>query len=92
MLGKLALTFRSLVLCAFACGLAANGFSRGDRLALVGDNRPRLYWAMAAAFWFAAPTASLASPPSRQAIPGKTASLSQMSHRADSAMPASFWV
>jgi long-chain acyl-CoA synthetase len=34
---------------AFACGLAANGFRRGDRLALVGDNRPRLYWAMAAA-------------------------------------------
>lgn len=34
---------------AFACGLAANGFARGDRLALVGDNRPRLYWAMAAA-------------------------------------------
>ena len=34
---------------AFACGLAASGFNRGDRLALVGDNRPRLYWAMAAA-------------------------------------------
>ncbi|HEV2063866.1 MAG TPA: AMP-binding protein, partial [Thermoanaerobaculia bacterium] len=34
---------------AFACGLAASGFTRGDRLALVGDNRPRLYWAMAAA-------------------------------------------
>ena len=34
---------------AFACGLAAGGFARGDRLALVGDNRPRLYWAMAAA-------------------------------------------
>jgi long-chain acyl-CoA synthetase len=34
---------------AFACGLSASGFRRGDRLALVGDNRPRLYWAMAAA-------------------------------------------
>ena len=34
---------------AFACGLAANGFARGDRLAVVGDNRPRLYWALAAA-------------------------------------------
>ncbi|MGB5081563.1 MAG: AMP-binding protein [Burkholderiales bacterium] len=34
---------------AFACGLAALGFSRGDHLGLVGDNRPRLYWAMAAA-------------------------------------------
>ena len=34
---------------AFACGLAANGFARGDRLAVIGDNRPRLYWALAAA-------------------------------------------
>jgi long-chain acyl-CoA synthetase len=34
---------------AFACGLAASGFARGDRLAIIGDNRPRLYWAMAAA-------------------------------------------
>ncbi|MEP6767321.1 MAG: AMP-binding protein [Acidobacteriota bacterium] len=34
---------------ALACGLAARGFSRGDRIAIIGDNRPRLYWAMAAA-------------------------------------------
>ena len=34
---------------ALACGLSASGFRRGDRLAVVGDNRPRLYWAMAAA-------------------------------------------
>jgi long-chain acyl-CoA synthetase len=32
-----------------ACGLAAQGFKRGMNLAIVGDNRPRLYWAMAAA-------------------------------------------
>ena len=32
-----------------ACGLAARGFKRGDTLAIIGDNRPRLYWAMAAA-------------------------------------------
>ena len=32
-----------------ACGLAALGFRRGMNLAVVGDNRPRLYWAMAAA-------------------------------------------
>jgi long-chain acyl-CoA synthetase len=32
-----------------ACGLAARGFKRGDTLAVVGDNRPRLYWGMAAA-------------------------------------------
>ena len=25
------------------------GFKRGDNLAIVGDNRPQLYWAMAAA-------------------------------------------
>ncbi len=34
---------------ALACGLAARGFSRGERIAIIGDNRPRLYWAMAAA-------------------------------------------
>ncbi|NMM36318.1 MAG: long-chain fatty acid--CoA ligase [Glaciimonas sp.] len=34
---------------ALACGLAAQGFQRGMHLAIVGDNRPRLYWAMIAA-------------------------------------------
>ncbi|HEY7674835.1 MAG TPA: AMP-binding protein [Burkholderiales bacterium] len=34
---------------ALACGLAAQGFRRGDRLAIIGDNRPRLYWSMMAA-------------------------------------------
>ncbi len=34
---------------AFACGLATLGFKRGDRLAIIGDNRPQLYWAMVAA-------------------------------------------
>ncbi len=34
---------------ALACGLAARGFARGDKLAIIGDNRPRLYWGMAAA-------------------------------------------
>ncbi len=33
---------------AIACGLAELGFKRGDRLAIVGDNRPRLYWSVAA--------------------------------------------
>src|SRR5437763_9958499 len=33
---------------ALACGLAALGFRRGDKLAIIGDNRPRLYWAIAA--------------------------------------------
>ncbi|HEV2100719.1 MAG TPA: AMP-binding protein, partial [Stellaceae bacterium] len=33
----------------FALGLAARGFNRGDRLAVIGDNRPRLYWAQLAA-------------------------------------------
>ncbi len=32
-----------------ACGLASIGFRRGDKLAIVGDNRPRLYWSMCAA-------------------------------------------
>src|SRR5205823_7326580 len=34
---------------ALAGGLKALGFARGDRLAIIGDNRPRLYWAIAAA-------------------------------------------
>jgi long-chain acyl-CoA synthetase len=34
---------------ALACGLAEQGFKRGDHLALVGDNRPRIYAAMCAA-------------------------------------------
>ena len=31
-----------------AHGLASLGFARGDRVAIVGDNRPELYWAMMA--------------------------------------------
>ena len=34
---------------AIAGGLAALGFKRGDNLAVIGDNRPRLYWSMMAA-------------------------------------------
>ena len=33
----------------FALGLAAHGFKRGDKLSVLGDNRPRLYWAQLAA-------------------------------------------
>jgi long-chain acyl-CoA synthetase len=32
-----------------ALGLAALGFARGDTLSVIGDNRPRLYWAQLAA-------------------------------------------
>ena len=34
---------------ALACGLASLGLKRGDKLAIIGDNRPRLYWGMTAA-------------------------------------------
>jgi long-chain acyl-CoA synthetase len=34
---------------AFALGLRSLGFARGDKLAVIGDNRPQLYWAMLAA-------------------------------------------
>ncbi len=34
---------------SLACGLASLGFKRGDKLAIIGDNRPRLYWGMVAA-------------------------------------------
>ena len=33
----------------FALGLAALGFRRGETLSVIGDNRPRLYWAQRAA-------------------------------------------
>src|ERR1700704_253841 len=33
----------------FALGLAALGVRREDRLSVIGDNRPRLYWAQVAA-------------------------------------------
>lgn len=36
-------------IAAMAAGLKAFGFERGDSLAIVGDNRPQLYWAMTAA-------------------------------------------
>jgi long-chain acyl-CoA synthetase len=32
----------------FSIGLAALGLKRGDKLAIIGSNRPRLYWAMCA--------------------------------------------
>jgi len=32
-----------------ALGLASRGFRRGDKIALIGDNRPQLYWTMLAA-------------------------------------------
>ena len=32
-----------------ALGLASLGFARGDKVAIVGDNRPELYWAVCAA-------------------------------------------
>jgi long-chain acyl-CoA synthetase len=34
---------------AFALGLKAMGLAEGDRIAIVGSNRPRLYWAFCAA-------------------------------------------
>jgi long-chain acyl-CoA synthetase len=34
---------------ALANGLASIGFGRGDKLAIIGANRPRLYWGIAAA-------------------------------------------
>jgi long-chain acyl-CoA synthetase len=33
----------------FALGLASLGFHRGDKIAVIGDNRPQLYWTMVAA-------------------------------------------
>src|SRR5258708_729971 len=33
---------------AFSVGLAELGLARGDKFAIIGANRPRLYWAMCA--------------------------------------------
>jgi long-chain acyl-CoA synthetase len=34
---------------AYALGLMAHGLERGDRIAIIGNNRPKLYWSMMAA-------------------------------------------
>ena len=34
---------------ALACGLADLGLKRGDKIAVIGDNRPQLYWSIVAA-------------------------------------------
>ncbi len=39
---------------ALACALSARGVQRGAHVALIGDNRPRLYAAMCAAQWLGA--------------------------------------
>ena len=36
-------------ICALAGGLASLGYRRGDALAIIGENRPRLYWSLTAA-------------------------------------------
>jgi long-chain acyl-CoA synthetase len=33
----------------FALGLASLGFKRGDKMAIIGDNRPQLYWGLISA-------------------------------------------
>ncbi|TDR89201.1 AMP-binding protein [Enterovirga rhinocerotis] len=39
---------------AYAAGLATLGIGEGSKVAIVGQNRPRLYWTMAAAQWLRA--------------------------------------
>ncbi|HEV2558117.1 MAG TPA: AMP-binding protein [Microvirga sp.] len=39
---------------AYAAGLKALGLKRGGKIAIIGQNRPRLYWTMAAAQWLGA--------------------------------------
>ena len=35
-------------ICAFSVGLSELGLKRGDKFAIIGSNRPRLYWAICA--------------------------------------------
>ncbi|WP_375462255.1 AMP-dependent synthetase/ligase [uncultured Enterovirga sp.] len=39
---------------AYALGLSALGVEAGSKVAVIGNNRPRLYWTMAAAQWLGA--------------------------------------
>ncbi len=39
---------------AYAAGLKALGLRRGGKIAVIGQNRPRMYWTMAAAQWLGA--------------------------------------
>ena len=39
---------------AYALGLSALGVEAGSKIAVIGNNRPRLYWTMAAAQWLGA--------------------------------------
>ena len=39
---------------AFAAGLRSLGLKRGSKIAIIGHNRPRLYWTMAAVQWLGA--------------------------------------
>src|SRR3712207_248401 len=39
---------------AYAAGLSALGLGRGGKIAVIGYNRPRLYWTIAAAQWLGA--------------------------------------
>ncbi len=39
---------------SYAKGLADLGLKRGEKVAIIGYNRPRLYWSMAAAQWLGA--------------------------------------
>jgi len=43
----------------FTLGLAALGFKKDDKMAIIGDNRPRLYWGMAACQWLGGVPVSL---------------------------------
>ena len=39
---------------AYAVGLSGRGVTRGTKVAIIGQNRPRLYWTIAAAQWLGA--------------------------------------
>lgn len=81
---------------ALAHGLQAEGLRRGERLLIVGDNRPRLLWSIAAAQMLGAvpvlvpgetPAGALTRIVAAEAVRHAVASDARLAERLDSAVP-----
>jgi len=57
---------------AYALGLSRLGLRRGDAFAILGNNRPKLYWSFAAAQWLGAVPVPLYAVPAVMTEAGAT--------------------